>query len=1354
MRDRAAPENSGGMLPARFVTGCASSIPKRLHLGRVFPSLGLALAPAPFRPASMVALLKRLSLGLLLIAGASALLLLSDRGSRVKPAAAVPAPVAADQPRPARKVRIAVMQHASQLVLDQGRAGVFAGLAERGWVKDRNLEVKYYNPEGDMPVAQTIAKEMASGGYDLLLTISTVSTQAVANANKAGQTPHVFGLVSDPYGAGIGISRENHLDHPAHLAGYGTMQPIALAFKTAREMNPALATVGVVWNAAESNSEAQVKLARKVCAELGIALLESTVDNSAAVAEAANALVARGVDAIWMGGDVTVMSAVDSVIAAAKKGHIPAFTVIPPNAKRGALFDLGADYGEVGRITGLLAGDVLNGRNPATVSIENVMPEVLTLNQQTLAGLKAKWTISDAHLARAQLVIDANGVEHAKTLPKSEAAATSAPKPVAVAGKSYQIGFAYFSPEPSLESCQRGLLDGLKELGFVDGQNLAVTRTHAQGEMVNIPQMIQAADATDVQALVAFSTPVLQGAMMNAKHKPVVFTYVTDPLAAGAGKTYEDHLAHVTGIGSLPPIEDTVQIIRRALPQVKTIGTVYNSGEANSVKIVSLLRESTQRAGLGLVELTAASSNEVLQAMQALVSRRIDAFYMVSDNTAYLAFDAIMKVADGAKLPVIVDDPDYLDRGPLFVCGPGFYHSGKAAAPLLARVLLGESPAKIPMANVSVNTTKFNPAAIAKLGLTIAPALIREIETGAAPAAAATSRANPNPTGRKWKIAIVSYNETPPAEQTLAGMKDAWARSPLVAGRDYEITFRSAQGDMAAVSGIVDAALTEGADIIVPMSTPALQVAAQKVKRLPVVFTLVANPMAAGAGKSYTDHLPNVTGIAVLAPFNEALDLIQKHFPNYKRLGTLFCPAEANSVDLKQSLEAACKARGLTLETVAANTATDLPDAALSLVSRPIDAVLQLSDNLTSAGFTAITRAARQAQKPLLSLNSTTIALGSGFSFGRDYHDGGEATVAMIERVIRGESPAQMPFELPPKIVMKASEENARAVGLTLPPALLAEIAAAQKKTASVAPAAPAKKWKLAVILYNETPPAEETLAGMKDAWARSGFKEGRDYEIKLRSAQGDMGLLSGIFDAALTDGADLVVTLSTPTLQLAVQKVKRAPVVFTLVTNPMAAGAGQSYVEHVPNVTGIAVLAPMGEALDLLQKHFPSYKRIGTLYCPAEANAVYLKEALDDACRRRGFALETVAANTATELPDAALALMSRPIDVVLQIPDALSSAGFSALTKAARQRQKPLMALNSTVVPQGAALGLGRDFHNSGEATVAVIERIFRGEDPAKIPFALPPKIVGVASLANAKAVGLTLPPALLKEMDKVLE
>lgn len=658
----------------------------------------------------MVGSLRRLALGFILMFAAGGVLLLSDLESRVRDGRGT------GPNSSGRKMRVAVLQHASQMVLDQGRAGVFTGLAAQGWVEGRNLELKLYNAQGDMAVAQTMANEMSGGGYDLLFTLSTVSLQVVANANKAGATPHVFALVSDPYVAGVGISRENHLAHPAHLAGFGTMQPIALAFRTAREMNPSLASVGVVWNAAEANSEAQVKLARQVCGELGIDLMEATVDNTAGVAESAGALVARGAQAIWVGGDVTVLTAVDSIISVAEKGGIPVFTVIPPNVKRGALFDVGADYIEVGRLAGNLAGEILNGRSPASVSVENVMPEMLTVNRKAAINLKATWSFTEAMLNRAQTVIDEKGVEHTKT------------------------------------------------------------------------------------------------------------------------------------------------------------------------------------------------------------------------------------------------------------------------------------------------------------------------------------SVSPNPTGKKWRIAVINYLESGPTEETLAGMKDAWARSRLSAGKDYEVRVRSAQGDMAALNGIFDAVLTEGADIIVPMSTPTLQAAIKKVRDVTVVFSVIANPIAAGAGKSYTDHPPNITGVSVLAPVVEALDMVQKHFPQYRRLGTLFCPAEANSVDLKESLESLCRERGLALDAIAVNAISDLPDAALSLVSRPIDVIVQVSDNVSNAGFNAITRAARQAQKPLISLNSTTIPFGAPIALGRDYHNTGEATVGMIERIVGGEDPAKMPFILPPKLFYSASPANASAVGMTLPPALLEEV--------------------------------------------------------------------------------------------------------------------------------------------------------------------------------------------------------------------------------------------------------------------------------------------------------------------------
>src|SRR5207247_8008600 len=113
--------------------------------------------------------------------------------------------------------------------------------------------------------------------------------QTIANANKFGaRTRHVFGLVSDPYSAGVGIEATNHSIHPPYMTGYGSIQPVSKIFRIARQMRPELKSVGLVWNPTEANSVAQTKLDRAVCEELGIALADANAVNSTAALEPVN----------------------------------------------------------------------------------------------------------------------------------------------------------------------------------------------------------------------------------------------------------------------------------------------------------------------------------------------------------------------------------------------------------------------------------------------------------------------------------------------------------------------------------------------------------------------------------------------------------------------------------------------------------------------------------------------------------------------------------------------------------------------------------------------------------------------------------------------------------------------------------------------------------------------------------------------------------------------------------------------------------------------------------------------------------------------------------------------------------
>lgn len=960
--------------------------------------------------------LKRILLSLVLLGAGALTLLLSDLHSREGERA---------KDRTAQaKAPVAILKHASNSLMDEVERSLLQHLAAEGYRDGERITLQRFCAEGDLPTANAIAKRMTDGSFTMAITISTLSLQCVANANKDGRVIHVFGGVTDPAGAGVGIQQMGSTNKPPWLAGIGTFQPVERIFREAKRLWPGLKAVGVVWNPAERNSEVCTAKAREMCRELGMQLLEATVDQSKDVREAADSLVARGAQAIWTGADGTVLSATAALCEAAIKGKIPVFSNTSGHVREGSLFDLGANYAEVGQRMGAIAAAILGGQNPAAITVTNFMPERVMLNKQVLKKMRDPWRFTDDIIARASLIIGEDGRVEKDARPPAVSAASPA------SGRSFKIGIAYFGPDEGTDSAIAGLMDGLRKLGFVEGRNLVVQKMHASGEIGGIPAVIQSLDAGDVDVIVPFSTPVLTAACSTVRRKPVVFTYCSDPIAAGAGRSFEDHLPFVTGIGSFPPVEEAVTMLKLTFPNFKRLGTLYNNAEANSAKVVSVLREHCVKNGIELAEAIANNTSEVVQAAQSLAARRVEAVYLPGDNTAYQAFDGLAGQLATARIPLVIDSPDFANRGALAVVGVGYYQSGFAAAEPLARVLRGEKPARIPMRNVTDKKVSFNMDVARKLGVTFPPGVLA-MQTAGAPAA--------QPLAKRWRIQQLSYSESVMVEDAMRGLADGLKEAGLTEGTDYMMKMLSAQGDMAALGALYDSARTAGVDLYVVYGTPTLQAALQKVRGTPIIFTVVADPFLAGAGKSDTDHLPNITGVYTQGPYREMAELLRTHFPQIKRVGTLFCPAEVNSVANKDMFVREAVRCGLTVEAVAANTAGEMTDAAMSLCSRRLDAVVQIIDNLSVAGFPTIARAAAQARLPVFTCQATAVKQGAAIALARDYYDAGHEAALKAARVMRGESPAQIPFSPPAKVQKLVNPKNAEDCRLAIPDALLRE---------------------------------------------------------------------------------------------------------------------------------------------------------------------------------------------------------------------------------------------------------------------------------------------------------------------------
>jgi len=296
--------------------------------------------------------------------------------------------------REVEKTRIAVFRFNSNLILEETENGLLSILENSPDFQNGSIEIQRYCADGDMPTANTIAHSIISENFDMVVSISTPGLQVMANANKHGKLLHVFCCVTDPVAAGVGISGSAASQHPAHLVGIGTFQPVEGVFRIAKEMNPAMKKVGVVWCTSEICSEACVKKARIICKELGIELIETSVETVSQVYEAALAIASQGVDALWIGGDNVVEPAMEMYINAAGRHKIPVFTNNPKHAKLGAIASLGANYYEVGKETGDMVLSLIHGQSPTTIEIKNIVPEKLYVNDSTRKIFRNHWRIS------------------------------------------------------------------------------------------------------------------------------------------------------------------------------------------------------------------------------------------------------------------------------------------------------------------------------------------------------------------------------------------------------------------------------------------------------------------------------------------------------------------------------------------------------------------------------------------------------------------------------------------------------------------------------------------------------------------------------------------------------------------------------------------------------------------------------------------------------------------------------------------------------------------------------------------------------------------------------------------------
>lgn len=251
-----------------------------------------------------------------------------------------------------------------------------------------------------------------------------------------------------------------------------------------------------------------------------------------------------------------------------------------------------------------------------------------------------------------------------------------------------KISIIQIVEHPALNATREGFLDEFQKLGYEEGKNLTVDYQSAQGNPTLAAQIAQKFVSQKADIIVALGTKAAQAVMAASKGTeiPIVFSSVTDPLGAKLVKSLDAPDGHVTGVSNMVPIEAQFNLFKRLLPNLKTLGIIYDSGEPNSISLNESMEKAAKSFDLKLVFVVASKSSEVLTASQSLCGK-VDALFVNNDNTALSAFSSVVKAARGCDIPAFVSDVDLADQGAFAALGPDQTELGHQTARMVDRIL-------------------------------------------------------------------------------------------------------------------------------------------------------------------------------------------------------------------------------------------------------------------------------------------------------------------------------------------------------------------------------------------------------------------------------------------------------------------------------------------------------------------------------------------------------------------------------------------------------------------------------------------------------------------------------------------
>ena len=289
-------------------------------------------------------------------------------------------------------------------------------------------------------------------------------------------------------------------------------------------------------------------------------------------------------------------------------------------------------------------------------------------------------------------------------------------------GEVYKIGVLQLTQHAALDAANEGFFEALDDAGIqyeADQQNAAGEQSACQ----TIAEKF-VSDGDDL--IFAIATPAAQAVAGVTTDIPVIITAVTDPADSGLVESNDAPGGNVTGTSDLTPVKEQIDLLKKVLPDAKTVGILYCSAESNSVLQAEMAKEACTAAGLAYEEYTVSSSNEIQSVVESMVGK-VDAIYSPTDNMIAAGMATVAMIANDNQIPTIVGEEGMVEAGGLVTYGINYHALGYLAGQQAAEILQGKAdPATTPIGYLSADdcTLSVNEETAAALG--IDPSVLKE----------------------------------------------------------------------------------------------------------------------------------------------------------------------------------------------------------------------------------------------------------------------------------------------------------------------------------------------------------------------------------------------------------------------------------------------------------------------------------------------------------------------------------------------------------------------------------------------------------------------------------------------------